>query len=164
MAPKYYRSSDAGNIWCLFAQLLLAPVLPCLASPRFDWAPPSLLTIAHVVCGSQACMNRFHSYFYPRHSYTWWIQPLRIRAGASPICLNPMTLTYVKKSTFTCLGGTEFFFPILCQDGKIFLGRTNPRKCLTNNSIQPKKNEEKSSPRFFKNEKVILGRFFFPRL
>jgi hypothetical protein len=40
VAPKYYRSSDAGNIWCLFAQLLLAPVLPCLASPRFDWAPP----------------------------------------------------------------------------------------------------------------------------
>ena len=39
MAPKYYRSSDAGNIW-LFAQLLLAPVLPCLASPRFDLAPP----------------------------------------------------------------------------------------------------------------------------
>ena len=88
------------------------------------------------------------SYFYPRHSYMM-DQPLRIRAGASPICLNPMTLTYVKKSTFTFLGGTEFFFPILCQDGKIFLGRTNPRKCLTNNSIQPKKNEEKSSPRFF---------------
>jgi len=144
----------------------------CLAwlAPGLTGPPPSLLTIAHVVCwsqnvyGSQACMNRFHSYFYPRHSYTWWIQPLRIRAGASPICLNPMTLTYVKKSTFTCLGGTEFFFPILCQDGKIFLGRTNPRKCLTNNSIQPKKNEEKSSPRFFLNEKVILGRFFFPRL
>ena len=154
MAPKYYRSSDAGNIWCLFAQLLLAPVLPCLASPRFDLAPLRFWRLlmwywSQNVYGSQACMNRFHLYFYPRHSYTWWIQPLRIRAGASPICLNPMTLTYVKKSTFTCLGGTECFFPILRQDGKIFLGRTNPRKCLTNNSIQPKKNEEKSSPRFF---------------
>src|SRR6185436_10361747 len=128
---------------------------PAWLAPGLTGPPPSFaLTIGQNVYGSQACMNRFHLYFYPRHSYTWWIQPLRIRAGASPICLNPMTLTYVKKSTFTFLGGTEFFFPILCQDGKIFLGRTNPRKCLTNNSIQPKKNEEKSSPRFFKNEKV----------
>ena len=41
VVPKYYRSSAAGNIWCLFSQLLLAPVFPGFASHTDVFPPPS---------------------------------------------------------------------------------------------------------------------------
>ena len=53
VVPKYYRSSAAGNIWCLFSQLLLAPVFPGFAS-HTDVFPSDIFRMLKLTFGTKS--------------------------------------------------------------------------------------------------------------